>query len=478
MPVLNLLHDPGRSDDPADQDRGQEGDKGHHEAVADIVHQVQDLGYTAVGQGDLHIKDAVAQGDDDRSGSVDNGQQDSGPPAARVEDLHAVGHNGLQDRHAAGQRRESRHQEKQQAHDKTEAGHSVEDLGQGDKHEAGPRLHALDPLEDENGGDDHHTRQQGHARIEVFDLVDGGIDIDILIDIGSIGDHDAHGNTQGKEDLAHGIEQDLHEAPGCHPGQVGLEIDRQPLQARPRHARRVRIFQREREYGDGNDHDQEDRHQDPGVLFNPFFHAVKNDPGSQKHKDDRVHGCLQRRCDKGGKIGVHRGLISLAGQIDDDISGDPASDDRVIGHDQDRDQKGDDPQKTPAGPHLPVGIDRVHPGPAADRYVGGQQGKAERERQNQVDQDKEAASVLGRQIGEPPQVSDTDRASGRRHDKTDLSCKAPFLSPVMPVFSALTALSHLSARLPIALLMLFLYPVGTGLVSTVPHICTFFGIVC
>lgn len=69
--VLDFFDDPIRADNPADQDRGQHRDEGHHEAVADVVHQVQKLADTAVGQRELNIELAVAQRDDDRSSGVE-----------------------------------------------------------------------------------------------------------------------------------------------------------------------------------------------------------------------------------------------------------------------------------------------------------------------------------------------------------------------------------------------------------------------
>ena len=61
--VLDFLDDPGRTDNPADQNCRQHRDEGHHEAVADVVHQVQELADAAVGQRKLNVELAVAQRD-------------------------------------------------------------------------------------------------------------------------------------------------------------------------------------------------------------------------------------------------------------------------------------------------------------------------------------------------------------------------------------------------------------------------------
>lgn len=59
--TLHLLGNPCRFHDPSDQDRGEQRDKGHHKAVADVVHDVQQLPGTAVGERSLHIENAVSQ---------------------------------------------------------------------------------------------------------------------------------------------------------------------------------------------------------------------------------------------------------------------------------------------------------------------------------------------------------------------------------------------------------------------------------
>ena len=41
--LFDLVDDPVRFYDPADQDAREQGDERHQEAVADIVHQIQNL---------------------------------------------------------------------------------------------------------------------------------------------------------------------------------------------------------------------------------------------------------------------------------------------------------------------------------------------------------------------------------------------------------------------------------------------------
>ena len=58
-----LVGDPFRSDDPTDQNTGQQGDKWHQEAVADVIHQIQKLCGCAVWQCQVKVQHVVAQTD-------------------------------------------------------------------------------------------------------------------------------------------------------------------------------------------------------------------------------------------------------------------------------------------------------------------------------------------------------------------------------------------------------------------------------
>ena len=64
-PVLHLFYDPAGSHDPSDQESREQGDKGHHNTVADIVHQIQELADASVGERQFQIKKAVSERNDD-----------------------------------------------------------------------------------------------------------------------------------------------------------------------------------------------------------------------------------------------------------------------------------------------------------------------------------------------------------------------------------------------------------------------------
>ena len=257
--------------------------------------------------------------------------------------------------------------------------------------------------------------------------MNGRVDIHVFLDIGAISDHNAHGDAQGEEDLAHSIKQNLQESLDGQPFEVGRQIDGQSLESGARHACIVRVGECQREDGDRHDHDQHDGHQYFGALLDTFFNAVKDDPGCQEHENHGIQSRLARRSDEICEETVRSGQPALPGQVDHDVARDPAANDRVVGHDQHRDQKSQNPQKTPLRAHLGISPDGILAGPAADCDVAGQKRKTESESQDQINQNEKAAAVLGRQIGEAPEIADADRAAGRRHDEADLAGEAVLL---------------------------------------------------
>ena len=140
---LHLVDDPLGADDPANQDAGEEADKGHQEAVADVVHHVQKLSGAAVGQGQLEVEHVVAKADGHGGHQRADPHQGAHLLAALVEDLHAVGHQRFHDGYTAGQCREAKGQEEHDADDAPHAAHGGKHPGQADEGQAGSAGHAV-----------------------------------------------------------------------------------------------------------------------------------------------------------------------------------------------------------------------------------------------------------------------------------------------------------------------------------------------
>lgn len=74
------------------------------------------------------------------------------------------------------------------------------------------RCHAVGAEEDIDGGDDHQSCEERDARVENFDLVVGLVEVDIVLDVAAVGDHDAHADTEREEELTHRVERDVQKA--------------------------------------------------------------------------------------------------------------------------------------------------------------------------------------------------------------------------------------------------------------------------
>ena len=303
---LNLGDDPLRAHDPADEDARQQADEGHEEAVADVVHHVEQLRGRAVGQRQLKVERVVAEADENcRRERVD--ADDGAHLLARlVEDLHAVGDERFHDRHAARQRGKAEGEEEHRADDAARAAHRGEDLRQADERQARAAGHALGAEEDIDRRDDHEACEEGNARVKDLDLVVGLAEVDVVLHIAAVGDHDAHAHAEGEEELAHRVERDVQKARDGQPCEVGRDVDEEALHARARRAALVRIAEREREDRNADDEQQQPRHNVARVLFNALFDTPVNDPRRQReeeqHEDDGGDG----GGDEGGEKAILR----------------------------------------------------------------------------------------------------------------------------------------------------------------------------
>ena len=129
-----------------------------------------------------------------------------------MENLHAVGGDGFQHGNAGGQGGKNGADEEQRAHNNACGAHGGKYLGQGHKHQAGTCAHAVGAGKYKHRGDNHCTSQKGNTGIEKLNLIDRLVEVHVLLYIGAIGNHNAHGDAEGEEQLAHGVQQNLQKA--------------------------------------------------------------------------------------------------------------------------------------------------------------------------------------------------------------------------------------------------------------------------
>ena len=117
-----------------------------------------------------------------------------------------------------------------------------------------------------------------------YTLVDGLIEVDLWLDVGAVGDHNAHRDAEREEQLAHGVEQDLQEPPDGQPLDVRRNIIEETLHARAGLPGGVGRPERQRIDCDHDDKHEQHRHHEPRDLFNAALHAVIDNEGRHGHK--------------------------------------------------------------------------------------------------------------------------------------------------------------------------------------------------
>ena len=338
-----------------------------------------------------------------------------------MEDLHAVGGDGFQHRDAGGQGGKNGSDKEQDAHEHARLAHGVEYLGQRDEHQAGACAHALGARENIHGGDDHGTGQQGYAGIEDLDLIHRFVQVYFRFDVGTVGDHNAHGHAEGEEQLAHGIQQNLQKAADGQPFHVRGQVVAQTFQTGAHLAGGVLVAQGEGVARNHHHQYQQNGHHVAGHPLNASLHAVVHDESRHAHEQQSEHHRGDRRGDEAGKITVLSSGSRLSGQVDCRIFRDPPADDGIVGHNQNWHQKGQDAEEFPLGAHALVGADGTLLGAAANGDIRGEQRETEGQHQHQIHQQKQTAAIFCGKVREPPQVADTHRTSGGSKDKSDLS---------------------------------------------------------
>ena len=264
-----------------------------------------------------------------------------------MEDLHAVGGDGFQHRDAGGQRGKNCGDEEQQPHNGTCFSHGRKDFWQRDKHQARPGAHAFGAGENVDGGDNHGTRQQGYAGIKNFDLVDRFVQVHIILDVGAVGNHNAHRDAQREKELAHGIEQNLQKAADGQPLKMRGQVVQKALHAGAGLTVRAGVMQRQRVACNDNGQYQQNRHHVTGDTLDAALDTVVDDERRHTHEQQCEYNRRDRRGDKRGKVAVGGSGLGLAGQVDHRILSDPTANDSIVGHNQHRHQKGQNAEEFP-----------------------------------------------------------------------------------------------------------------------------------
>ena len=88
--------------------------------------------------------------------------------------------------------------------------------------------------------------------------------------------------------------------------------------------------------------------------------------------------------------------------------------------------EGDHTKKFPFPIHTFIGINRTLTSSASNGDIGGQQHKADRKNQHQINQQKNTAAILCCQKRKSPEIAHSNCTPGRRKNKSELPCKTTF----------------------------------------------------
>ena len=325
-------------DNPADKDTGGNGGHRHQNVVAQIVQNIQDLGILAgggVGQDSFEVQGVVTQADQKTDHTGHSGYQQGGLLAIQVELIHHAGDQRFHNGNGGGQCCEGHGHEEEDTYNGTDhIAHGGENLGQSYEHQRGTAVgKTVSAHKGEHGRDDHHTGQERNGGVEQFDLVDRLVQIRLLGNIRTVGDHNTHGHADGVEQLAHGIGQHHEELLQGHALKVGNNIYHQTLQTGAGHTAGVSMLQKQGEHRNTTDKHQQNGHQNGGELFYTLVDAVVDHQCSGGQEDDKPDDGFPLGGDEAGEVSIRSGCTALEGQECRQILQYPAADGAVVGQD-------------------------------------------------------------------------------------------------------------------------------------------------
>ena len=103
--------------------------------------------------------------------------------------------------------------------------------------------------------------------------------------IGAVGNHDAHRNAEGKEQLAHSIKGYLQEAPHGHSGKVRRNIKQETLPTGAGNTGCIGMNKCQSKARHSDNRQQQHRHYKGGCLLNTLFYTEINNQGGSRQKN-------------------------------------------------------------------------------------------------------------------------------------------------------------------------------------------------
>jgi len=434
----NFFDDGLGLDDPANKDAAGDSNNRHKDVVADIVENVENLCNTAVGKGELKVEDVVAEADNNTHKVSDNRYDDSGLSAAPSELIHTAGDNGFKQGYGGGESCKNNGDKEDDTDNVAGNAHCGKNLGHGDKHKAGACGHALGAHKGKDSGNDHKTGKECHDSIKELDAVDALDQIGVLLNVGTIGDHNTHSNGNGVEELTHCVSEDNKELLEGHTLKVGNYINQQTLKTGAGNAAFVGVTEGEREDGDANDEHKKDGHQNLGKTLNAGVNTLVyyENIGCKENGEPNEGAPLSGY--KAGEITVGSGFSAGKGYIGCKILQNPAAYSAVVGKNHNGNNAGNNADPTHFLAEDSVCSEGTLAGFASDSDFGSEKRETEGYNKNKINKQEHTAAVFCGKIGETPDVAKTDSAAGCGKNESQRTGESASCRFIFHIFSPLS----------------------------------------
>ena len=253
------------------------------------------------------------------------------------------------------------------------------------------------------------AREQRNAERGARDLRDARGELGRLLQIGAVSHHDAHGQRKREEGLAERCDDQF----GGKSAQIRQQVECQAV-----HSAR----QRERIDRDAGGHDDQQRHHDEIRLLDAFVDAQSDDQVGQSHEYQHESHAFGTAGDEvreeSAAVGKRRRPLD---RIADQVLGDPAADDAVIRHDNERNRRHEHADEHVLLAERLESADRTLPRLASERRFKQQQRQTDGEYEHEVHEQERASAVFRRQIREAPHAAQADCGSGGSQHERQLA---------------------------------------------------------
>ena len=346
-----------------------------------------------------------------------------------------MSHHSLQQGDRRGDRRKHHQQVEQDAEDGAQTAHAAEHVLHGDKQQLGAAQRA-GGIQGETAGDDAQAGHQRHQRIHDDDENGVFLEVLLLIQIGAVGDHNAHAQRQGEEHLTAGG--------GKHGQEIGGFFDDAVGHSPARNEHVLQAIHRAGQ-GAGADNADQQHHEQRGHahgtnLLDTAADAAHDDEHGQRHKDETVDNGLSGVAHKGveylcaqrsavGRSHLRKGGGAEAGaeqiaHVHHHVLDAVAAQCAVEEQNKERGQDAQPAQPLEALAQHMIRADHALAGLAAQRQLAHHDDKAAQNGQHQI-HDQEGKTAGGAHfIGEAPDVAQADCRTDRRHQESKIGSKA------------------------------------------------------